>query len=78
MYSVNENLLCLDTASITRGHSFKLEKCRFRLSVRQNFFSNRIVDKWSRLPENVVNAPSVQAFKNQLDDHLASEMYCVT
>ena len=53
----------------TRGHSFKLQKKRSRLNVRANSFSNRVVDTWNNLPENVVNAPSVNAFKSRLNKH---------
>ena len=30
---------------------------------RSQFFSNRVVDKWNKLPEEVVKAESVNAFK---------------
>ena len=53
----------------TRGHSYKLQEKRSRLNVRANTFSNRVVDTWNNLPENVVNAPSVNAFKSRLNKH---------
>ena len=53
----------------TRGHSYKLQKKRSRLNVRANTFSNRVVDTWNNLPENVVNAPSVNEFKSRLNKH---------
>ena len=40
----------LNTAT-TRGHSLKLFKERSRLLVRQNFFTNRIVNLWNSLPD---------------------------
>ena len=57
-----------DVTSGLRGHSLKLLKPRCRTTVRQNFFSLRI-DEWNKLPQDVVEAPSINAFKNRLDLH---------
>lgn len=51
-----------------RGHKYKLAKKRNRLDIRQNFFSQRIVDVWNELPEKVVESESLNTFKNRLDD----------
>ena len=67
LYSVNSSLFVLDTATTTRGHKYKLKKLRCCSSLRQNFFSFRVVDSWNALPPDVVNAPSLQAFKCRLD-----------
>ncbi|CAM1295272.1 Uncharacterised protein r2_g444 [Pycnogonum litorale] len=53
----------------TRGHSLKLEKSRCRLDTRRNFFVQRGTTTWNSLPDSVVTAPSVNAFKNRLDAH---------
>ena len=37
-----------------------------RLEVRHNFFSQRVVDKWNRLPSATKNARNVAQFKNML------------
>lgn len=50
-----------------RGHSFKLAKEKFKTTQRQFFLSNRVFDVWNGLPPSVVNAPSVNAFKNRFD-----------
>ena len=47
----------------------KLEMKRPRLNIRGNYFSNRVVNLWNGLPEKVVSAPSVDAFKARLDKH---------
>ena len=47
-----------------RGHGMKLNKERSRLDIRKLFFSQRAVNGWNRLPATVVNAESVNAFKN--------------
>jgi ribonuclease P/MRP protein subunit RPP40 len=51
------------------GHSKKIEKTRSRLDVRKNFFSQRIVNDWNKLPQHVVDAPNVNTFKNLIDRH---------
>ena len=40
----------LDTTK-TRGHKLKLYKQTNRMNVRQNFFSQRIIESWGKLPE---------------------------
>ena len=50
-----------------RGHSLKLFKARFQLACRQYSFSQRAIDVWNRLPSNVIEATSVNGFKNRLD-----------
>ena len=51
----------------TRGHSLKLQKRLCRASLRANSFVMRVVNTWNSLPEDIVNAPSVNAFKNIFD-----------
>ena len=54
----------------TRGHSLKLFKRRSRLQIQANFFGNyRVVDVWNSLPESVVQAPSLNCFKNRLNKY---------
>ena len=52
-----------------RGHSLKLFKPRCHKTVRQNFFSLRVVNEWNKLPQDVVDAPTINTFKNRLDRH---------
>ena len=59
MFQLNENNL--------RGHPLKLYKEKFATTTRQMFFSNRVVNFWNSLPEEVVAAPTVNVFKNRLD-----------
>ena len=51
----------------TRGHSFKLNKEHCNTSNRQHFFANRIIDTWNSLEEEIVNASSINSFKNKID-----------
>ena len=52
----------------TRGNSLKLEKKQCRNNIEQSFFCQRIVSEWNKLPEEVVAAETVNAFKNRLDN----------
>jgi len=58
-----------------RGHSCKLSVNRCRLQLRQNFFSQRVINDWNKLPEDVVDAPSVNSFKNRPDTHWKNTGY---
>ena len=58
-----------------RGHSLKLVANRSRLNIRQNFFSQRVVRPWNCFPQNVIDAPSVNSFKNRLDKFWKSAGY---
>ena len=49
------------------GHTYKIVKNSFRLDVRKNVFSNRVVDAWNELPKYVVVAETLNSFKARLD-----------
>ena len=54
---------------IGRGHDMRLYLQRSIKPVRKNSFGVSIVNIWNNLPENVVNSPNVNIFKNRLDKH---------
>ena len=47
-----------------RGHDYKLYKRKAqKLNIRKNFFTLGITDSWNKLPHEVVNVVSLNAFK---------------
>ena len=61
-------IFTMSIGSSTRGNRFKLSKKRSRLELRRNFFSQRAVSAWNKLPDSVVGVTSVNAFKIALDE----------
>ena len=53
----------------TRGHKYKLRKKHHNTRIHQHFFSSRIIDAWNSLPNDVVEAPTLNSFKNKLDKY---------
>jgi len=47
----------------------KIQKEHSRLDIRKFFFSQRVVNSWNALPQHVVDAESINLFKNALDDY---------
>ncbi len=66
LYKTPANTLFTIPQRQLRGHSSKLSKSYSRTEVRKHFFTNRVVDVWNSLPEDVVSAPSLSCFKRKL------------
>ena len=61
----------------TRGNGLKLRQGKIRLDIRKKFYTQRVVTHWNRLPQGVVDAPSLEAFKARLDVALGSLVWCL-
>jgi len=51
----------------TRGNNYKLVNHPFYYDLRKHFFSARIVNTWNSLPNSIVDANTVNAFKARRD-----------
>lgn len=69
-YGDLQHLFILDDHSRLRGHSLKVKKEPFSSIKRQHFLCNRIFSIWNSLPTEIINSPSINVFKNQLDSYL--------
>ena len=58
-----------------RGHCFKISKCYTNKKQYKHFFSNRIVNQWNSLPDDVVNSKTIDDFKNNIDKKYRDLMY---
>jgi hypothetical protein len=68
VYDSNANpQLQLNTERRTRDHSMRLNNYRTKYDLRKYFWTNRIVNIWNSLPEEIVGSTSVNLFKNRLD-----------
>jgi hypothetical protein len=60
---VDEGLFFTRASGDTRGHNLKLYKQGCNKDVLKFSFGNRVVSKWNKLPFEVVNSKSINAFK---------------
>ena len=60
------NFFHLSTTGL-RDHSLQIFKSSFKHDVGKYTFSNRVIDSWNRLPENIIDCESLDNFKKKLD-----------
>jgi len=65
------SMVCCDS---TRGNGFKLKKEILRLDIKKTFFTVRLVRHWHRLPQEVVDAPSLETAEVRLGRTLSNLM----
>jgi len=60
------NFFVFSTCSQTRGHQYKLFKKHNASRLRPALFSERIINTWYSLPENVVDFSSLPRFRRSI------------
>lgn len=73
--NINKDDLFVRSHLSTSGHRPKIYKQYAKKLLRINTFSNRIVNDWNELPSEVVEADSINSFKNRLDKHWIEKVY---
>jgi hypothetical protein len=72
---VPEGVLEFETRTNKRGHGYKLKKMCCNTSMRQHLFSLRVTHMWNSLPDGIVDALSINAFMNRLDEAMQERMF---
>ena len=69
-------MLCnLTEVSRTRAHKTALVKEQCSLDMKKYSFSQRVINEWNKLPNDCVNASSVNMFKNRINRYLIRAGY---
>ena len=69
------SLFSVPTVTHTRGHRYKIHKPHVSMELRRRFFSVRCIDNWNSLPDVVVGAGSIDAFKAGLHSFLGDSLF---
>ena len=63
---------------VTRGHTQKLSGSQSKkLHPKHHSFNQRVVNPWNSLTENVVSSPTLNVFKNRLDQLWKTRKYSI-
>ena len=77
IYKVDKTKLFEVNEDSTRGHNMKIRKKYSRLNLRKNFFTQRIVNDWNKLPAEAVNQKTVLNFKKKIDPMFYGGLYMI-
>ena len=69
------SLFNFNADSRLRGHKYKIVKNSTNKKLYQHFFTNRIVNEWNKLPEDIADAKTLNEFKNKIDEKFKDIMY---
>ncbi len=69
------SILIVNQENRTRNNGFKLDKFKFKREIGKNWFGNRVVDEWNKLPNEIITAKTVSSFKNRLDKYMDSKRW---
>ena len=66
-----DKLFTINSSKVTRGHKLQLNvpKCS-NSEIRRNFFSQRAIVPWNKLPEKVVESVTIESFKREYDKYM--------
>ena len=76
MFKITSGMVRIPEASLfspatlfqTRGHSKKMFKHHASKFVRAKSFTQRVLNDWNSLPEEIIKASTLNNFKNKLDE----------
>ena len=60
--NIGSGIFFSKNASNLRGHSMKVTKKSFKLDVRKFSFSNRVINEWNGLSEEIIQSKSLAGF----------------
>ena len=69
------DMFTLHTSGPTRGHSMKLCKPYATCQFRHRSFAVHFINEWNRLPDEIVQSPSLCKFKSSLDSYWEVHWY---
>jgi hypothetical protein len=55
-----------------------LFKTRSETTLRKHFFSQRIIDDWNSLTEEIVTAETINSFKAKIDKYWQTKWYKIS
>ena len=63
-------MICLAfIMTVTRTNGYKLYKHFSHLNCRKYFFSQRVIEEWNHLPQEIIESANIWIFKSKLDVH---------